>query len=124
MEMSLGLIPMDLLNADIAMLSSFPSGRNTPRTKKMQAVTVQPQRQPPPFGYFSSTRPLLCSSTLLNGGLVRQRGDGLRRVVGQGNGSRLTGHKGLALDLNGGAVGGSLLLGLGVGLDAADEVLS
>lgn len=61
---------------------------------------------------------------LLNRSLVRQRGDSLGRNVGQRDGAGLTGLCGKALDLDGGARGSSLLLGLGVGLDALEEVLT
>jgi|SRR5690625_1233720 len=60
----------------------------------------------------------------LNRSLVRQRGDGLRGAVGQGNGSGLAGLSRQALDLDGDALGAGLLLGLGVRLDALEEVLA
>lgn len=60
----------------------------------------------------------------LNRSLVRERGDGLGRDVGQGDGAGLTGHEGLTLDLDSGAGGAGGLLLLGVLLDTAEEVVA
>lgn len=90
-------------NADLGhMLSSFPSERNTIR--KTEASTTP-------------TFPLDCS-------FVWQRSDSLRRVVGQGDRDGFPGKSGLSLDLNSHTIGSGLLLGLGVGLDSLDEVLT
>lgn len=92
-------------NADLGhMLSSFPSERNTIRKPEASTSTTP-------------TLPLDCS-------FVWQRGDSLRRVVGQGDRVGFPGKSGLSLDLNSHTVGPGLLLGLGVGLDSLDEVLT
>lgn len=62
--------------------------------------------------------------TLLNRSLVRQRSNSLRRVVGERNGTGFPGKARRTLDLDGDALSGGLLLGLGVGLDSLQEVLA
>lgn len=63
-------------------------------------------------------------SQRLDGGVVRNGGDRLRGVVVEGDCAGCPWLDGLALQLDGGAVGLGLLLQGGVGLDAAQEVLA
>lgn len=96
---------MDIENADLAMLSSFPSGRNT--TRKNEA----------PSHSFPNKH-------LLDRSLVRQRSNSLRRVVGQRDGASFPGKSRQSLNLDGNTIGSGLLLGLGVGLDSLQEILT
>lgn len=63
-------------------------------------------------------------SFLLDRGLVSERGNSHGRVVGERQCVSLTRSNGLTLDLNNGAAGLGLTLGLGVSLDSAEEVLT
>jgi len=96
--------PIDLEMQTLAMLISFPSGRNTPRKR-----TREPQFFP---------------KSPLNRRLVRQGSEGLGRVVGQRQGVCRAGLGGLTLHLDDGAVCAGLLLLLGVLLDALEEVVA
>lgn len=93
------------------MLSSFPSGRNT--TKKMKHWTISLKPTPSLFIFLS-----------LNRRLIRQRSNGLRRVVGQRNSAGFPGQSWQALDLNSDTILTGLSLGLGVGLDSLQEILA
>jgi hypothetical protein len=89
----------------------FPIRHNTPIKK------TQLHSSPSPWSFLLFLIPL-------NRSLVRQRGERLRRVVGQRDCAGVTGLGGQTLDLDGGAGGGGILLLLGVLLDSAEEVVS
>lgn len=91
----------------LAMQRFFPYPDAIPPSKKKQAPPPNPQQNP-----------------FLDRSLVGERSEGLGRVVGEGDCLGVAGTGGLALDRDGDTVGLGLLLGLGVGLDPLEEVLT